>query len=294
MSTDKVKRHQSKTILVTGATGKQGGAAVEHLRQRGFSIRAITRRPDQDAARKLVDRGVEVLAGDLDDLDSLRRALDGVYGVFGVITPYDKGGVEGEIRQGKNLVDAAHRQEVSHFVYSSVGGAEKNTGIPHFDSKFQIEEHLRRSGIPFSILRPVAFFENWYFVKDSIERGTLLQPLSPQRKLQQIGVDDIGAFAALAFEHPGKWHGRALEIAGDELTMEQYAAAFTNAPSPQVKYQQVPWDQFEQQSGHEVAVMYKWFEDVGYSADIDALRTEFPPLMSFPLWLGKSGWNRKV
>ncbi len=241
-----------------------------------------------------MDRGVEILAGDLDDLDSLRRALDGVYGVFGVITPYDKGGVEGEIRQGKNLVDAAQRAEVDHFVYSSVGGAEKNTGIPHFDSKFEIEEHLRRSGIPFSILRPVAFFENWYFVKDWIERGTLPQPLSPQRKLQQIGVDDIGAFAALAFEHPGKWHGRALEIAGDELTMEQYAAAFTNALGHEVKYHQVPWDKFEKQSGHEMTVMYKWFEDVGYSADIDALRREFPALMSFPQWLAKTGWNRKT
>lgn len=293
MSTDKVKRHQGKTILVTGATGKQGGAAVEHLRQRGFSIRALTRHPDNEAARKLTDAAVEVHAGDLEDPASVGRALEGVYGVFGVITPYDKSGVEGEIVQGKNLVDAAQRQGVEHFVYSSVGGADKNTGIPHFESKFQIEEHLRRSGVPFSILRPVAFYENWSFVKDFIERGILPQPLSPQRKLQQIAVDDIAGFATLAFEHPGKWHGRALEIAGDELTMEQYAAAFTKALGYDVRYQQVPWDQFEQNSGHETAIMYKWFEDTGYSANIEELRQEFPPLKSFPQWLAKTGWKRE-
>ncbi len=273
-----------KTILVTGATGKQGGAVFHHLRQSNkFSLRLLTRDPDKPAARALVGRGVDVVRGDLDDAASLRRALDEVDGVYSVQDW--TGGAETEIRQGIKLIDAARQQAVSHFVYSSVAGADKNTGIPHFDSKFQIEEHLRSSGIPHTIFRPVFFMENWFGSKDSIEAGTLALPLSPERHLQMIAVDDIGAFVAAAFEKPGRWTGRAVQIAGDDLSMNDIAKAFGTSAGQEVRYQQLPFDQFEKAAGHEMAVMFRWFEEGGYDVDLAALRQELPNLTNFERWL---------
>lgn len=230
---------ENRLILVTGATGKQGGAVVRHLRAKGFPVRALTRNPDKPEARALTgESGVEVARGDLADKQSLLRALEDVYGVFSVQTPYEKG-VEAEIEEGTALIDAAHASEVSHFIYSSVGSADKQTGIPHFDSKWKIEEHLRATGMPYTILRPVFFMENWLMMKDSIAQGTLALPLKPETILQQIAVDDIAAFATMAFEHPGKWHGTATDLAGDELFVDQTAQTL------HANYSQIPWDDFE-------------------------------------------------
>jgi uncharacterized protein YbjT (DUF2867 family) len=191
------------------------------------------------------------------------------------------GGAEAEIRQGINLADAANRSGVSHLVYSSVGSADQNTGIPHFDSKFRIEEHIRGTGIRYTIFRPVFFMENWLGSKEQTEKGTLAQPLNPETRLQMIAVDDIGAFVAMAFEHPGHWERRAVDIAGDELSMTEIAEAFSRSVGREVRYRQVPWDAFEERAGHEITVMYRWFQDVGYHVDIPALRQELPSLTSF-------------
>jgi uncharacterized protein YbjT (DUF2867 family) len=280
-------KSSEKLILLTGATGHQGGAALRHLRERGFPVRALTRDPDSPRARALVGRGTEVVRGDLDDPASLTRALDGVYGVFSVQT-WTQQDVEAEIRQGINLTDAAKRSRISHFVYSSVASADEKTGVPHFESKFRIEEHLRATGLRYTILRPTFFMENWLGMKDTIEQGTIAQPLSPDRRLQMIAVDDIGIFVAMAFEHPGHWQGRAVELAGDELSMTELAQAFTRITGHEVTYRQVPWDQFEQQAGHELTIMSKWFESSGYHVDIPALRQEHPNLMTFDRWLNET------
>jgi uncharacterized protein YbjT (DUF2867 family) len=281
-------KNSEKLILVTGATGQQGGAALRHLREKGFPVRALTRDPDSPRARALVGRGTEVVRGDLDDPASLTRALDGVYGVFSVQTSTEQG-VEAEIRQGINLAEAA-RRSVSHFVYSSVGSADQKTGIPHFESKFRIEEHIRATGLRYTILRPAFFMENWLRMKDTIEQGTLAQPLSPHTRLQMIAVDDIGIFVTMAFERPGHWQGRAVDLAGDEMSMTDLAQAFSRTIGRDVQYVQIPWDQFEQQAGHDLTVMAKWFEDVGYNVDIPALRQEHPNLMNFDRWLN-TNWK---
>ena len=277
-------------ILVTGATGKQGGAVLRHLLQRGFLVRALVRNPDKPEARALAGHGTEVVRGDLDDESSLRRALDGVWGVFSVQTFHEEG-VAGEVRQGKALAEAARNQAVSQFVYSSVGGADRKTGIPHFDSKFEIEEHIRRTGLRHTILRPVFFMENWEGMRGMLEQGVLAQPLDPQRTLQQVSVDDIGAFAAMAFEHPGKWQGRTVELAGDELSMIQLAETFGRVLGRDVRYEQVPWDEFEKQAGHDYTVMYRWFNEAGYNADIPGLRQDYPDLSTLERWLRRKGWG---
>ena len=279
-----MSKASNRLILVTGATGKQGGAVLRHLRDKGFPVRALTRHPDRPEARALVGHGTEVVAGDLDDRASVARALDGVYGVFSVQSRTEEG-VEAEIRQGIALADAARRENVSHLVYSSVGSADQHTGVPHFDSKFQIEEHIRESGVPYTILRPVFFMENWLGMRAGMEQGTLTLPLKPDTRLQMIAVDDIGAFVAMAFEFPGRWQGHALDIAGDELSMNQIVQALGRVLGEDLKYVQAPWDKFEQQAGQEMTLMFKWFDNVGYHADISALRQQHPSLMSFERWM---------
>jgi uncharacterized protein YbjT (DUF2867 family) len=282
-------KNKSKLILVTGATGHQGGASLRHLIQRGFPCRALTRDPANPKARNLVGGGIEAVRGDMQDTASLNRALDGVYGVHGVQAHNDTG-VDGEIREGINLVDAAKRSRITHFVYSSVSAADQRTGIPHFDSKFRIEEHLRGTGVPYTIVRPVFFMENLLNMRPAIEGGTLSLPLDPATRLQMIAVDDIGGIVATVFEHPGKWQQRAIEIAGDELSIAELVQALSRASGRDVEYRQTPWSDFEVKAGPEIAKMFRWFQDVGYHVDIPAVRQEYPKLTSFDRWLN-ANWH---
>jgi len=279
-----------RLILVTGATGQQGGAVARKLLERGFAVRVLTRDTQKPAAKELAGLGAEVVEGDLDDRASIERALEGVRGVFSV-QQFAETGVEGEVRQGKALADAAKEAGVEHFVYSSVGSAHKETGIPHFDSKWEVEEHARGIGLPCTVLRPVFFMQNWEWMREPILGGALPQPLDPEKPLQNVAVEDIGAFAALAFENPDQWIGREVDLAGDEMTMTDIAGAFSRVTGREVSYVQTPWDQFEEQMGEEFAVMYRWFDDVGYEADIGALRSEHPGLTSLEDYLRGHGWE---
>jgi uncharacterized protein YbjT (DUF2867 family) len=280
--------NKNKVVLVTGATGQQGGAAVRHLRERGFPVRALTRDPEQPKARALVGHGTEVVRGDMEDETSLTRAMDGVYGVHSV-QEFPRAGVEGEIRQGTRVANAAKRSNSSLFVYSSVASADQRTGIPHFDSKFRIEETIRGTGMRYTIVRPVFFMENWLGMRQTIEGGAFSLPLSPETRLQMIAVDDIGGVVATAFERPGKWQDRAIELAGDELSMAELAQAFTRASGREIRYVQVPWDEFEQQAGKEVTLMYRFFQDTGYHVNIGSVRSEYPKLTTFDRWMN-SNW----
>src|SRR5258708_11079054 len=227
-----------RPILVTGATGQQGGAVLRHLRTQGFAVRALTRDVQSPAAHTLAATGVAVIQGDFDDRASLERALAGMYGAYAVQTPFQSGGVEGELRQGIAFADAAKAAGIQHLVYSSVGSADRQTGIPHFESKYQIEEHIRALGLAHTILRPVFLMENFLANRDTIVSGTLAEPLTPATPLQLVAVDDIGAFATLAFADPEQWVGRAIELAGDGLTMLQAAQRFgpvVRRPAPHVQ-----------------------------------------------------------
>jgi uncharacterized protein YbjT (DUF2867 family) len=278
------KKNSDRLILVTGATGHQGGAVLRHLHKAGFPVRALTRDPDKPVANELMGSKTEVVRGDLNDRDSLTRALEDVYGVYSV-QAVNFADIEAEVREGVNLVDAAARSGISHFVYSSVAGADKNSGIPHFETKFRIEEHLRQSGIPNTILRPAFFMENWIAMRDQLEKGSINFPVRPETHFPMIAVDDIGAAAAKAFEHPGHWQGRAVELAGDDLAIKDIAGIFSRVLSHPVEYRQVPYEQFEKQAGHELTVMFRWFDTGAFHVDIAALRNDIPNLTSFESWL---------
>jgi uncharacterized protein YbjT (DUF2867 family) len=200
-------------------------------------------------------------------------------------------GFEGEVRQGVLLADAAKEAGVEHYVYSSVGSAHRKTGIPHFESKWEVEEHVRGSGVPFTVLRPVFFMQNWEFMREPVLGSTLPQPLDPDKPFQMIDANDIGVFAAMAFEDPDRWIGREVDPAGDEMTMSEKADMFSRVIGSQVDYFQTPWDQFEEQMGEESTVMYRWFNGHGYEADIAGLRKEHPGLVSFEQYLRSHCWE---
>lgn len=283
---------QNRTIVVTGATGRQGGAVVRSLSAHGWKVRALVRDPAKPAAQQLAKNNIELIQGDLFTTASLEKALDGVYGVFSVQTSFAEHGMGGEIIQGKLLAEAAHTAQVQHFVYSSVGGAERESGIPHFESKWQVEKHIRALGLPATILRPVFFMDNFasYFGTPIKQHNTLILPLHPNTRLQLIATENIGSFAALVFEQPTSFLGKALEIAGDELSMTELAETFSRVMKRTITFVEQPMDQIIQ-SNPENALMMEWFNNQGYQAVIPALRALYPSLLNLETWLRETGWQ---
>lgn len=279
-----------RLILVTGATGNQGGAVARNLLDKGFRVRGLTRNPQKPEAQTLSDQGAEVVQGDMEDRSAMEQALEGAYGIFSVQNFWETG-YDREVQQGKTVADAAKAVGVEHFVYSSVGSTYRDTGIPHFDSKWEVENYVRESDLPYTILRPVFFMQNWEGMREMVLGGTLAQPLDPDKPFQQVAVEDVGAFAAIAFEHPEEWIGREVDLAGDEQTMPEIAKTFGRVIGRKVEYYQVPWDQFEEQMGEEYAVMYRWFNEVGYEADIAALQQENLELTTFEQYLRGHDWE---
>lgn len=281
-----------RLILVTGATGNQGGAITRELLKQGFRVRALTRDLHKPKAQSLAQLGAEVVQGDLDDRASIEQALAGVYGVFAVQNFWETG-AEREIQQGIALADAAKAVNLQHFVYSSVGSANRQTRVPHFDSKAQIENHIHNIGIPYTIFRPVAFYYSWVSptIRDYAINGVYSLPLSPNTRVQLLSEEDYGVFVAIALKNPDKWIGRSLDVASSELTMLQVAEIFERIFGRSVQYVQMTWDQFRQAGGEEYASMFEFFENVGYSADLNVMRQEYANLTSFEQYLRQHGWE---
>lgn len=276
----------TRTILVTGATGQQGGATLRNLLGKGFALRAMTRKPGGDKARALAAEGVEVVQGDLNDPESLKRALAGAWGVFAVQNTWEAG-VNLEEEQGKRIAELAREAGVQHFVYASVGSAHRETGIPHFDNKSRVEDTIRGLGFPSTvILRPVFFMENllspWFLNGDS-----LVGALDPATRLQMIAVEDIGTFGARAFTEAGRLAGREIDIAGDAVTLPEAADTLSRAFGRTIRFVPIPIAEVRRNS-EDFALMLEWFDRVGYDADIDALKREFGiPLLSLDAWARK-------
>ena len=263
-------------ILVTGATGNQGNAVARQLLANGHKVRAMTRRPEGAAAQALGSLGAAVVQGDFDDSASLERALDGAWGVFAVQNTWEAG-VEKEEEQGKRLAELACKMGVTHFVYTSVGSADRATGIPHFDNKWRIEEAVRRLGFPsHTVLRPVFFMENWTspWFKPGLDQGKLMIGLEPETVLQMISVADIGKYGLIAFEQHDKLDGEAIDIAGDAKTMPETAGILGKAMGRSVTFVQVPIEEVRK-SGEDFAIMLEWFDRVGYDVGISSLEKRF-------------------
>ena len=272
-----------RTILITGVTGHQGGAVAQALNATGFRVRGLTRKPESEHATALARQGVNLVKGDLDDEATLRKALTGVWGVFGVQNSWEAG-VEREEAQGKRLATLAREAGVEHYVYTSAASAHKRTGVPHFDNKWRIEETVRGLRFPSHvILRPVFFMEN-LVAPYSLRGDTLSSALGPGTKLQMIAVSDIGWFGARAFTDAAALNRREIDIAGDVRTMPEAAEILTEALGRPIVFARTPIEQVRQYSG-DTALMVEWFELVGYSADIAGLEREFGrALTRLPGW----------
>jgi len=286
-----------KTVLVTGATGRQGGAVIRHMLPKGWKLRALTFRADAAAVQRLANQGVEVVRGNLDDPASLERAARGVYGVYSV-QDFWSVGARREVLQGKNLADAAKKAGVQHFVYSSVGGAERASGIDHWESKWEIEKHIRKLSLPATMMRPVAFMENYYIdkVEIAILKGKLVDPISADKPYQTIAADDIGAFVALAFDRPGEFIGAELEIAGSELSNREAAGVFSRVLGRAVRFQRLPLPIVRVALGKEFYQMFRWFNNAGFNANIAELRRRYPEVHLHTLeeWLRAEGWHKRA
>ncbi len=285
-----------KTVLITGATGQQGGAVIRHMLAKGWHLRALTRNSSSDTALNLARQGVELAQGDLDDLASLEDAAHGVYGIYS-LQNFWKVGAKREVQQGKNLADVTKKAGVEHFVYSSAGGAERNSGIGHFETKWEIEQYIRQLGLPATMIRPVAFMENYYNEQTEIGilQGKFTDAVRADKPYQTIAVDDIGAFVALAFDRPKEFIGQALEIAGSELTNPQAAEVFSRVLGKPVEFQELPMS-VVQSWGEEYYQMFRWFNEEGFKANIADLRRRYPEVHLHTLeeWLRSEGWQKHV
>src|SRR6185437_1477695 len=152
---------QKLTVLVTGGTGKQGGSVVKSLLERGHQVHVVTRSTDSAKARELANAGVTLVHASLEDTAALIKALEGATSLFAMTTSFE-GGPQAETRQGISAADAAKAAGV-HLVFNSVGSANRQTGVPHFDSKYEVENHVVKIGVRATVLAPVYFMENLYF-----------------------------------------------------------------------------------------------------------------------------------
>lgn len=281
-------------VLVTGATGKQGGAVARALLARGgHQIHAVTRDPESEAAQLLAKAGAKLVEANFRSRDSLNKAMEGMDAVFAMTTFFEEG-VDAEMEQGKALVEAARATSVPYIVYTSVAGADQKTGIPHFDSKYEVEKHLQASGLAYAVVAPVYFMENMYFPQaiEGLKHGVYAAALPGDRQLQQIAVDDIGNFTALVIEQRERFAGQRIDIGSDELDGNEQATVLSEVLGREIRYQQVPLDALRQQS-EEIALMYEWFDRVGYDADIMALRETYPDVgwHTFESWARAQDWS---
>jgi len=202
------------------------------------------------------------------------------------------------VQQGKNLADAAKKAGVQHFVYSSVGGAERNSGIDHWESKWEVENYIRKLGLPATMIRPAAFMENYYIdqVEVGILKGKLMDAIRGDKPYQTIASDDIGGFVALAFDQPQEFIGLELEIAGSELTNLEAAQVFSRVLGRRVKFRRLPMPMVRLFLGKEFYQMFRWFNESGFKANVPELRRKYPQvrLQTLEEWLWAEGWNKRA
>ncbi len=284
----------AKTIAVAGASGLQGGAVARRMLAEGWRVRALTRDPGKPTSQELAGLGAQVVPGDMEQPAQLEAAFKGADAVFSVQNYWlPNVGFEGEVRQGKLVADAARAAGVGHFVYSSVGAAHRGLGQRHFDSKLLIEQHLQASGLPYTILRPVAFMENfnWPWNRPAILSGSLPSfGLRLDKPMQIVAVEDIAAFVALALAQPEKFLGQTIELAGDEQTETQIAQTFSKVIGRPVALKTADGD--GPPPNEEMVAVVRFFNGEAYTADIPALRHVHPGLLTLEQYLRKSGWEK--
>ncbi len=277
-------------FLVFGATGQQGGAVARAQRKAGREVRAFVRNPQSEQARALVDEGIALAVGDLFDRASIDRAMTGIRGVFSVQTSSPSGLVtdDQEVAQGKAIADSAVAAGVAHLVYSSGGAAEKgHTGMGHFDSKSEIEEHIRQLPIAATITRPASFME--MMMLPGLNTGVFTFFMKRDQSMQMIALDDLGRINAQILCQSERYAGQTLELSGQDVTGEHLEQAFSRAAGRPIRYQRFSEELL---AGNDFLRLLTNLVDNGVVAgvaDIPALEREFGPMLKLDQWLSGPG-----
>jgi uncharacterized protein YbjT (DUF2867 family) len=281
------KEHQLE-ILVTGATGNQGGAVTRKLIERGHIVRVFTRKPESYKAKQLEKLGAMVYKGDFEDVLTIENVMEGVDAVFAMTTPYERG-VRSEVKQGFLLGKAANSLRVKHFIYSSVGSANKNTGIPHFKSKYEIENFIKSIDLNYTIIRPTYFMENFLNPQmlSKINEGILALPMIPERNLQMISIETIADFVVYILEHRERFLKQTIDIASDSITGNEVANILSEINGHKIDYIRLNYDQISSRSDY-VIKMYKWLNEIGFDVDIQSLHKRYPEIS----WLRFNEWAK--
>lgn len=274
-----------QVITVLGVTGTQGGAVARALRRSGKAVRGVTRKPGAPAARALEALGVEIVAGDLEDRASLERAFTGAAGAY-VVTDFFKNGIAAEIAHGKRAADAAAAVGLPHFVYASTASADRATGVPHFASKWEIEQHIAALGIPATILRPTLFMEDLTEKKYVPPANWgMLARIVRDRPLKWIAVDDLAAAAAVVLSRPGDFIGKTIALAGDERPIGEARDIFERVDGKRPRRLAMPRWLFRRLVSRELVAMWEWLAEHSYDADVEATRRLLPGTLDLEAWL---------
>jgi uncharacterized protein YbjT (DUF2867 family) len=264
--------------LVVGASGRFARIA-DLLLTRGHRVRVTARQSDSASARRLEDLGAEIVYADFDQSDSLVAAARGVDALFASGTAHHAG-PEGEIRHGRNLVEAAVAADVPHLTFVSGDGAAPDSPLPLFRAKWEVEQGIRDTDLVHTILAPTYLMENLFnpWNVPALQSGVMPSPIPVDRPLQHTAIADLLSLAVLAIERPDQFAGRRIALASDELTAEQ-AATLISARIPQtLEARQAPAEALPPG----VRFLFAWLGERGHHVDIDALRDEFSEV----------GWHR--
>lgn len=280
----------NKTIFVTGGTGNQGGAVARNLTEQGFTVKVLTRNPNSIQSGNLKKMNIEVVKGDLNNADTYREYLKNVYGIFSVQT--FENGVEKEINQGITLATVAKEFGVKHFLYSSVFGADLNTGVAHMESKFKIENHIKQIGLPFTIIRPTSLFENFLIpqVKKGILKGKLVQAINRNTVLQYITAEDIGKAAAKIFQESEMYLGKTIPLATEQLSTQEVADKFSEVLNKKIEYKKLPVLITRLFLGKNLYKMFKWMTEISSFQNevVDLTKKEFTNPVSLKTWIERN------
>jgi uncharacterized protein YbjT (DUF2867 family) len=275
---------KEETVLVGGATGRQGTAVVNELLVRGYQVRAITRNPESAKAAALRAKGVEVVRADYADKDSLLGAMQGIERMF-----FYSGFSRNEIEEGRNVVAAAKEAGIRFIAYSSGAAAEPGVGLDGA-AKMQVEEAIVASGIPYTVFRPVAFMENFDRQQARIARTGIVESRGPERELYFISIADVGFLFGEAFDDPVTWSNRAINIASDKMTVQEYVDTYSRVMGREINYTVMPLEDYLNSMPKPLRPLFRWYHDVGYEADVDALRAAYPNLLTLESYLWATGW----
>jgi uncharacterized protein YbjT (DUF2867 family) len=291
-----------KTILVTGATGAQGGGVVRHLLKGGkFKVRCLTRKPESERASALVQAGAETVRGDLGNAESLKAAMKDCYGVFGVTNFWEH--FEKEAFHGKNLVDAVKEAEIRHFVFSTLPPAQKlsegKLEVPHFDLKARMEEYARSLKLPATYAHVAFYYENFleFFPPKLQEDGSYLFGF-PQgdTPLAAVGVEDVGGVVATIFDQPEEFRDQTVGIVGDDLPCSTYAEIMSRVLGKKILYRYIPLEVFAKlgfPGAEDLANMFEYNRLFipTRQADLEQSLALYPEIQRFEPWV-KANKNR--